>query len=61
MFVTAHAGHLALELLQFAPLIAVAGVVVWRTWQQRELRTGTQEPSPHAFAESRSTRARARE
>ena len=25
MFVIAHAGHLALELLQFAPLIAVAG------------------------------------
>jgi hypothetical protein len=35
MFAIAHAGHLVLDLLQFAPLIAVAAVVAWRTWTNR--------------------------
>jgi len=49
MFVTAHAGHLALELLQFAPLIAVAAVVVWRTWTGRRAAAAVREgQSTHA-------------
>ena len=43
MFAIAHAGHLALELLQFAPLIAVAGVVAWRTWTGRRATPAASE------------------
>jgi len=46
MFAIAHAGHLALELLQFAPLIAVAGVVAWRTWTGRRATAAAQERQP---------------
>ncbi|MEJ7787490.1 MAG: hypothetical protein WKF96_22020, partial [Solirubrobacteraceae bacterium] len=50
MVVTAHAGHLALELLQFVPLIAVAAVVVWRTWTGRRAAAAVREgQSTHAY------------
>jgi hypothetical protein len=48
MLPIAHAGHWALGLLEAAPLIVVAAVVMWRTWSQRGLRPPTEEPAAHA-------------
>jgi hypothetical protein len=48
MIVIAHAGHWALGVLEAAPLIVVAAVVMWRTWTQRAPRARSGEPAPHA-------------
>ncbi len=48
MFAIAHAGHWALGVLEAAPLIVVAAVVMWRIRAQRGLRPQTGEPAPHA-------------
>jgi hypothetical protein len=53
MIVIAHAGHWALGLLEFTPLLAVAAFATWKSRAERALRRAAGDPPSPVAARGR--------